>query len=149
MRRALACLAALLAACGRDAEDPTSPNGRAPALGRYAYTLSSQLGGTVGIYRDAGTITLTQANADSISGTIRSDGANFGAGQSPNATALRPVGWNEDAFAVVALMPFGNYNLRLARGEGQNLTCNGRHLVNRGGTVESYPVSCTATYVGP
>ena len=149
MRRALACLAALLAGCGSDSDDPTSPSGRAPARGRYAYTLSSQLGGTVGIYRDAGTITLTQANADSISGSIRSDGANFGPGRTPNTTALRPIGWDEDAYVVVALMPFGNYNLRLAPGEGQNLTCGGRHLVNRSGTVESYPVTCTATYVGP
>jgi hypothetical protein len=138
--------AVLILACG-GGSDPTSPGQRQPTLGRYAFTFESRPG-TLGTYRDQGTLTITAADAEELEGSLTSTGANFGSQQGPYTAPFQSIGWNLDAYVVYASRPYGIYALRLTRASGDDLSCTARFLVNRVGAIESYVGRCTATYSG-
>jgi hypothetical protein len=136
-RRALAALC-LAAAC-----DSTGPDsGTAPALGRYAYEFQPTGPGTLPPV--TGTLVITSASVGAIDGVV----------YAPELRRQLELGArSQDAYVIVAeggpLSDIGSLNNRITVvGDGQTLSCEGRHIVTLdGGGIASHPSPCSLEWL--
>lgn len=124
--------------CGAWAcSDSTGPEARVPQLGTYSYSVDFfAIGHT---WEFNGEYRVTFADADSVKGTWSVPGY--------LATQPRPIGWNVDAYLVMAQLnggPLGIVTNRLAR-TSSGYSCSGRWNSPDG----TGPISCSFEYVGP
>jgi hypothetical protein len=134
-------LALLLAAgCGGDDDPATAPESRAPRAGRYAFTWSN--GFTTGIQQRtyAGTLVIVSAIPKVVVATWNVPGFAVLAGDGQ---------WNVDAYRIVGNADAGQVILRVRKGTGDNLSCEGKLTRLSGGQLLSVDGTCTLTFTGP